>query len=127
MVRLVIVGVVVVLLLAMILAVSPTRGIGASTVTLSIPEGQQVTFTATLLAKGWFGTPAPVAGTISATAPPSIVNIQPVSATTSGTPPNVAFVVTGVVVGTGTITLNGTSSGGEHDILRIAVTVTPAG
>jgi len=103
---------------------SPKHVIGLTPTSLIIPLNSSATFSVQLMYKPWFRKFKPISGTITSTAPPSIVIVSPVSiATTSAGGRKATITVTGVVEGNGKVIVNGTSRKGSHDSAEVSVKV----
>ena len=103
--------------------VRPKDQIAPSTLSVTVAVNATATFTATLVHSGWFGTgTGPVAGTVTPTSRPTLFTTAPASGVAGASPLTIS--VTGVLAGTGVITLNGTATSGTiHDAVSVAVVV----
>ncbi|WP_299160506.1 hypothetical protein [uncultured Tenacibaculum sp.] len=117
----------VVLFVIVLVAFRAKNLIAASSLNLSVPKDGSANLTVTLLRKGWFtsklkptsGTLKHLSGSLIVISPTSPITINRVNRTAT-------LQITGIARGTGTITLNGTSRGGNrsHDTLVVKYTVT---
>ena len=101
------------------------RVIGLNPTSLTIQKDTSGTFTVQLMYKPWFKrTFKPISGTITSTAPPSIVQVNPASVSTNSAGGRIATItVNAAASGTGKIIVNGTSRKGTHDTAKVSVTV----
>lgn len=114
-------------LIGVLVWASPSRVIGVSPASVTVPVNGTTTLTVKLLHKGWFSTTFnAVAGTVTVTVPQSLGTAQPtavaVAAGGSGT-----SAISGAAAGTGRISLTGSSGTDTHDPLLLPLTVTSGG
>jgi hypothetical protein len=102
----------------------PLRRIAVNAATITVHLDKQGDLIAALVFKPWFSSDFKiVAGTINIFAGNAVFTVAPSSATVTAAGAYAIFVITPTEVGTGTITLNGTSAEGVHDTITINVKV----
>ncbi|MFC1891179.1 hypothetical protein ACFLZT_02185 [Thermodesulfobacteriota bacterium] len=113
--------------ITIIIAMRPQRRTNVSTrnITVSLAEGPK-DIASSLSYKGWFQFSfAFIGGTISASPRTAPYTVAPINNTTTTPAPDCYFTITGVALGTGFFTVDGSSIEGKHPGKRIDVTVVP--
>ena len=100
--------------------------VSTRSITISLSEGVGFTLVASLSHKTFgFGDFAYVGGTITASLRQSVFSVSPLVNTTTTAAPDAMFTITPLSVGTGTFSVSGTSTQGNHGSHVIKVTVIP--
>jgi len=118
------IGVCVLIIVGCILIIfSPLNKIAISTQTLTVRADRPEYLVAALVRKGWFSTSFHlVGGTVTFFTGSSVFTITPTSVTTTAAAPDAIVTVAESTKGTGTITVNGRSTFGSHDTVKVNVT-----
>jgi len=115
-----------IIVIVALLGFSAKNLIAVTSLDLSVPIDGTATLTVFLVRKGWFSSKLkPTSGTLTYFHS-SLISITPASPVTiNRANRSVVLTITGIVKGTGTITLNGKSRGGKrtHDTVVVNYTV----